>query len=379
MFLTSHNKSECCGCTACESICPKNVIRMIEDEDGFTFPEIVNKDQCISCGLCERVCPMTNFKKPEDAPTCYFGWIKDNKLYERSTSGGAFSAFCQWARDKGYTEVYGAGYSDDGVVVHKSVEIDNFQELIGTKYVQSYLGETFKEIGSKLLSGKHIVFVGTPCQVEGLLHYVGKKGVENLFTISLVCHNTASPKAYKKYLQEVGNDALLIRFRDKKYIQDGVSATTIVHKDGKEEGSIQNPYTTAFGLGLMSRYSCNVCPFTTVNRNSDITIGDFWGLDTVKPELAERCSNGVSLILAHSDQGKSALKEIEEYMECSEVDAGLAINDKQPQLSVPAPRNPRRDGFMRTILVENKSFVKTANHEISRWKIRNRIKRYLHI
>lgn len=378
MYLSSQNKSECCGCTACKSVCPNGVIKMVEDEEGFSFPTLNDKEKCISCGLCERVCPMKNFQKSSTSPSCYYAWIKDSEVYSRSTSGGAFSAFCQWAKRKGYSEVYGAGYSDNGIVVHKPVVIEDYLELSGTKYVQSSLGNTFTEIRNKLQNGIQIVFVGTPCQVEGLLKCIGKK-YDGLFTISLVCHNTASPKAYIKYMREVGDDVSYIRFRDKRFAEKGIPATTIVFGNGKEEHQIQNPYTTAFGLGLMSRYSCNACPFTTVYRNSDITIGDFWGLEKEKPELVKQCEKGVSLILVHTEKGKNAMEEIGEYLEYTEVDVHLAVNDKQPQLSIPASLNPRRDSFMREILIEDKSFIKTANREINRWKMRNRIKRYLHL
>lgn len=52
-------KEECCGCTACFAICPKEAIYMKEDEEGFEYP-MVNKEKCINCYLCLKVCP---FKK----------------------------------------------------------------------------------------------------------------------------------------------------------------------------------------------------------------------------------------------------------------------------------------------------------------------------
>lgn len=378
MFLSSNEKKECCGCTACMSICPAKAIRMTDDEDGFSFPQIVDEKICISCGLCEAVCPMSNFQKPDNSPKCYYGWIQNTEIYNLSTSGGAFSALCIWAEESGYTDVYGAAYSADGTVVHRSVTIDHFRELTGTKYVQSSLEGVFGEIRQKLDDGKKVVFTGTPCQVEGLLMFIGSKGRANLFTISLVCHNTASPRVFRKYVEEVGEVAY-VRFRDKRFTEKGRSVTTIVYDDGHEEPQTQNPYTTAFGLGLMSRYSCNVCPFTTVYRNSDVTIGDFWGLAEAKPELKKRCEKGVSLILAHTEKGRQAVEATGRYFDLTEVEVSVAVNDKQPQLSHPTERNPRRDRFIRETLSDNKSFIKSANREIRRWKNRNRIKRFLHI
>ena len=351
---------------------------MSEDDEGFLFPEIKEKDKCISCGMCMRVCPMTIFKGEGTAPTCYYGWLKDERTYAISTSGGAYSAICIYAQKEGYSYVYGSLYNENGTVVHCGQPIENYSKFIGTKYVQSELGNTFSEIKNRITNGEKIVFVGTPCQVEGLLKYIGKKCRDNLLAISLVCHNTASPKAYKKYLSELDGNICYVRFRDKRHVASG-SSTTLVYNNGDEISDPHNLYTTVFGLGLICRHSCNICPFTTIYRNADITIGDFWGLESIKPELNDQSGKGISLILAHTEKGKRAVSLISEIFHCEEIDVKYALNEKQPQLSRPHELNPNRDQFMRRTLIEGKSFCKEAKRQIDRWKLRNRIKRYLHI
>jgi coenzyme F420-reducing hydrogenase beta subunit len=222
------------------------------------------------------------------------------------------------------------------------------------------------------------MFVGTPCQVKGLQKYVGGKYRNSILAVSLVCHGVSSPAAFKKYVEEmkstIHGDVQRVVFRDKvEGRPDNVpSYTTLEYADGYKDSQALNPYTTAFGLGLMQRPSCSVCPFTTVKRDCDITIGDFWGIEDQQSDMAAELRNGISLILAHSDLGKTVVSELRDF-NIDEKPLEWAINSKQPQLSHPHEKNPRRDRFLDAAVKENKLFVKKAEGEILRWRIVKKI------
>lgn len=146
-MLEIKDKKVCCGCWACENICPKHCISMIEDEEGFLYPH-VDVDHCIDCHLCEKVCPIANVepeKKKEQHG--FLLQIKDESIRKESTSGGSFTAIASWVINQGGI-VYGAAvdYSDFKVKHSAATSLDELGKFRNSKYVQSEIGDTFKEI-----------------------------------------------------------------------------------------------------------------------------------------------------------------------------------------------------------------------------------------
>ena len=187
------DKVTCCGCWACENICPKHCVVMKEDNEGFRYPE-VDVEVCIECGLCEAVCPILHKPIKEHEKT--IGYViqhKDNNIRRDSTSGGFFSAISDYVLNQnGY--VFGAIYNKKMEVVHygtnKKEEIQLFR---GSKYVQSKIGHTYQEAKKLLQTGCLVCFSGTPCQIAGLKNYL-KKDYANLITVDLVCRG--NPVSY---------------------------------------------------------------------------------------------------------------------------------------------------------------------------------------
>ena len=195
--INSNNKGSCCGCTACSSICPKSCITMTEDNEGFYYPS-VDMDKCINCGLCEKVCPVKRDIPKDSVQQSFVSRINDDTVLMNSSSGGAFTALSRYAIDNGFT-VYGGAYNECFDVVHESaVTNEDAVKFRGSKYVQSYLGDTFKKIKSQLDKGEKVLFSGTPCQCAGLVSFL-KKPYENLLTVDFVCHAVPSPKVWKLY------------------------------------------------------------------------------------------------------------------------------------------------------------------------------------
>lgn len=381
MYLNSLVESECCGCTACEQICPRNCIQMRKNEEGFLYP-VVNNDKCIKCGLCEKVCPFGNYQKREQGDICYYGWHKDENERSLSTSGAAFIAISEMCKKKGFTHFYGAAYDSNLCVKHiDTFEFENPEMLRGSKYTQSDIGDTYSAVKQNLKKGEKVLFSGTPCQVDGLKRYLGKLGDENLFLVALVCHGVSSPEAFAKYLQEVGRDnnseVIGIRFRDKKIEKGHLSHrfTTLSLKNGQEISSTDNIYTTAFGIGVMDRESCYHCPYTSPSGAGDITIGDFWGIEIEKPELSSEISKGISLIIPHNEKAANMITDLEEIMVLEKVPLRFALNNRQQQLQRPIDRPMMRSSFLKRILIKQKKFKKEAQSAILIWKIEGKKKR----
>lgn len=192
------NKELCCGCGACYNSCPNKAIQMVEDQEGFLYPEI-NKTKCINCSICEKVCPIKNIKIEEDTELIKLAaWSKNKEIRKSSSSGGIFYTIANYIIENSGV-VCAAGFDENMNVVHKIIsEKKQIKELQGSKYVQSDIGQCNREVKKLLEEGKKVLFVGTPCQVSGLLTMLGKK-YNNLYLCDFICHGVPSPKVYKKY------------------------------------------------------------------------------------------------------------------------------------------------------------------------------------
>ena len=383
MYLNSHVESECCGCSACEQICPHHCIKMTENSEGFFYPE-VNHANCVQCGLCEKVCPMETAQKQNQEDRCYYGWHKDEGIRSLSTSGAAFIAIAQVCKNWGYRHFYGAAYDEQFQVHHiDDLDFKNPGLLRCSKYAQSRMDNAYAEVRDYLKKGEKVLFSGTPCQVDGLKKYLGKLSERDLFLVALVCHGVSSPRAFYTYLQEVeeGNNSAVksIRFRDKKE-KNGILThrfTTIVLENGREVASTSNVYTTAFGIGVMDRESCYKCPYASPSGAGDITIGDFWGLEKYVPDISDEIPKGISLLIPHTLGGDRMVSELSKYMMLQRVPLNYALNDRQRQLLGPIERPKKRDIFLKRVLMEKRNFHKEAISAIRDWKIEGYKKRII--
>lgn len=339
------DKSQCCGCTACASICPHNAIVMQPDAMGFLYP-IVNVENCVNCGLCEKVCAFhknydirLNFPIPE----AYAARHKNIDEVETSRSGAAFIAISDWILEHDGV-VYGAGYIDHFKVVHKRATTkEERNEFKGSKYVQSDLSNIFQQVKQDLKEGKTVLFSGTPCQTSGLNSYVGKMLREKLFLVDIVCHGVPSPyiwRDYIAYLEMKYNDKICqVNFRNKEDFGWAAHRETYnFSHTGKKEETI---FTKMFFRHIMCRKSCAVCPFTNIHRPSDITIADFWGWEKTDTEI-NKDDKGVSLILVNTVKGKILFEHIKKHL--ITIQAKIE-NCLQPNLQHPFTENPDRDLF----------------------------------
>ena len=192
-------KQDCCGCSACMQICPKQSITMVTDNEGFLYPE-VNNTTCIDCGLCEKVCPVLNQNDGSQPIEVYAAKNNNEQIRLKSSSGGIFTLLAEKIIAEGGV-VFGAKFNTDWSVVHSYTEtIDGLEDFRGSKYVQSSIGDNFLKAKQFLTDGRKVLFSGTPCQIAGLKHFL-RKEYDNLLTIEVVCHGAPSPRVWKDYLE----------------------------------------------------------------------------------------------------------------------------------------------------------------------------------
>lgn len=322
-------KEICSGCSACANVCPVNAITMKPDSEGFEYPEI-DFEKCINCGKCCKICPTAN--KPTDTeqiPAVYAAVNKNEDVRLNSSSGGLFTAFAEKVIDDGGV-IFGAGFGEHLTVIHKMcADKQSLDELRGSKYVQSSIGDSYKEVKQVLDTGKTVLFVGTPCQIGGLNAYLAKD-YDNLITVDFICHGVPSPKVWEKYVEyrEAMNASKTRRtfFRHKKY---GWKMYSLQFKFSNCSEYIQvltkDLYMRGFLAHLYLRPSCGMCSFKQIGRQSDITLADFWGIE--KTDSAFNDNKGVSLVMLHSEKGEQLFSNIKPSIDFEVRDFEFALKD----------------------------------------------------
>lgn len=347
MISVYDKQEECCGCTACKSICATKAIEMKPDKEGFLYPKIDQK-LCIGCSLCRKVCAFQNgYDKSQNLEMQYVYAAKhiDEKIRMSSTSGGAFTAISDYILDKDGV-VYGVTFDENMNVIHKIAstkeERDKFK---GAKYVQSDLGNTFTEIKKHLESQKFVLFTGTPCQTAGLKNYLNRINIENLLLCDIVCHGTPSPLMWREYIEylEHKEKSKIVEYycRSKAKGWHGHHAMAI-YQNGKidYESILSQTHKALFNSHNIHRLACHNCKYTNLQRPSDITIADFWGIEKCMPDFDD--NKGTSLILINSLKGQRLIEGIKGnliYRECKTQDF------LQPQLQYPSKASTQREKF----------------------------------
>lgn len=339
------DKTRCCGCHACYNICPQECITMQSDDEGFRYP-VIDREECTECDLCDMVCPIMCSNKVDNQPIAYACINRDNNIRQQSSSGGVFSLIAEnILGNKGI--VFGAGFDADFNVEHSWVDdIDDLSRFRGSKYVQSNIGDTYKEVRGFLGQGRQVLFTGTPCQVAGLKSYLGKD-YESLICADIICHGVPSPRVWQRYkeqLEEIHHaKAERIAFRRKNYGWKLYSVSFSFDNETEYSKPLtEDVFMQGFLKNLYLRPSCYACSFKTLNRLSDITLADFWGIQNVLPDLDD--DKGTSLVLVHSQKGAAMLADLADKMICEKVDLNTAVVYNSAAVKSVA-MNPKREAF----------------------------------
>ena len=353
------DRLRCTGCSACVSICPVECIKMQLNGEGFLYPQL-NLDMCIDCDLCNKVCPL-NEKDSCNKVKSMQAYGNKDEIREHSTSGGFFTLISNWILQNNGV-VYGAIYTESFDVVHARADNElSRDQMRFSKYTQSNLLGVYCSVYNDLLEEKKVLFTGTPCQVAGLNSFLKKKKVENtnLYTCDFICHGVPSPKLYKDYLhfieQKYCDKIVDINFRDKINGWHKPYLTIKMNEHIQSSPEAKEPFYFLFYNGCVLRESCYECQYTNLNRPSDITMGDCWGIENSHPEFDD--NKGLSLLLINTEKGE---KLISCFNEDGEKFIPISLDDiRQPHLSKPARRSKKRDQFWQDYY--NKSFKSILN------------------
>lgn len=318
------DKHNCCGCSACVQACPKGCIVFDEDEQGFRYP-FVNKDKCIDCGLCSRVCPVLNQNDPH-RPIKVFAAINPNDdVRKRSSSGGIFTLLAEQIINEGGV-VFGARFNDKWEVLHDYADTKKGVEAFcGSKYVQSNIGDTYKQAQVFLKKGRKVLFSGTSCQIAGLKRFL-QKDYNALLTVDVVCHGVPSPKVWRDYLKETKRvpELRYISMKDKESGWKNYSYSFFSEKSKQSELASNNQYHYAFLLNLTLRLSCFNCPAKEGKSGSDITLADYWGIEHIVPQMDD--NKGTSFVSANTSKGLEYLSNINMIAVETEYDTSIKYN-----------------------------------------------------
>lgn len=320
-------KEDCVGCGACGDVCGHEAIIFKTDGEGFWYPE-VDMEKCISCGLCEKVCPVVHVEEVKSAymdhPSVFAAYHKKMDIRLASTSGGMFSALAtEMYHRKGF--VGGCVFTDDFSARHIiSSDPEDLERIRGSKYFQSDLSGFFREVKRLLIAGEKVLVCGAPCQMAGLQLFLGK-AYENLVTVDFLCLGINSPKVFHRHLETLekkyGAKAVKVRSKDKElgwrslgYRVDFANNKTFL-KEGRGAG-----YERGMGFTVSHftcRPSCYECKFKGFPRVSDISIGDFWGIEKVDSSMDD--NKGTSVVLLNSQKGLDYFRSINDSLICKEV------------------------------------------------------------
>ena len=323
--------SICTGCMSCYNSCPVHAISMLPDKEGFLYPAIDSK-LCIDCKLCKRVCPINTTPKLEPIINVFSGWSKDDTTRISSSSGGAFTEIAKIILNKGGV-VFGCSLDSEMKATHIYIDSDkDIYRLRGSKYVQSYIGDSYKKAKEFLEKGQYVLFSGTPCQIAGLKNYL-KRDYDNLLTVDLICHGVPSPLIFDNYKKYISNKYDLgkitrINFRDKinswRYFNISIQG----NKKGKKYigGVFDDPFLRGFLKDYYMRNSCYNCQFTKTLRAADITIGDWWNYTATENIDRNFKRKGVSLITVNTNKGEQILESLNMTLRKRTLEEALRTN-----------------------------------------------------
>ena len=354
------NKQNCSGCHACSNICPVGCISMLTDNEGFVYPK-VDTEKCINCNKCIKVCNIINPIISTNTPQAYACYNKNEDIRQNSSSGGIFTLIAEYVLDLNGV-VFGAAFDNDFSVRHIEItEKHQLSKLRGSKYVQSIIGDTYKCAKKYLDLGRLVLFTGTPCQIDGLIKFLNGKTYNNLFTQDIICHGVPSPKVWNSYIKyfesKCDKEIKNIYFRNK---DNGWKNFNVKIEFENNKSHIRDFKKDYFMKGFLSnlylRPSCYNCHSKSLNRNSDITLADFWGIDNILPDMND--NKGTSLIFINTEKGRYLFNNISEKLKFCDVDYREAVKyNSAAHTSVYKPKH--RDKVVKKI--NSKNFEKVID------------------
>ena len=351
--MISANRADCCGCEACANICPKKAITMVRDAEGFAYPKI-NPVLCVKCGRCDAICPALNYeaKTIDTLPPTFVATYPNEKILRQSSSGAMFTALSEMILEKDGI-VFGAGFDEKFYVAHTSAkDAESLRNLRGSKYVQSQIGDVYKQV-KEALKDQPVLFSGTPCQCVGLKNFLGRD-YDNLLTVDIICHGVPSPALWESYIDRIGyaHEVTQVNFRTKRNGWGQRIDINFSDQEHKASLTSNNLYGRLFLRNLSLRPSCSACKFRFPNGKSDLTLGDAWGIKDFAPEMFD--SRGVSVVFVHTAKGAKFFEQAN--LKSQQVNFADAVKKNTLYIS-PTIADSRREKFFADLAESNDWFA----------------------
>lgn len=318
----------CTGCKVCGDICQANAIQFKNDNEGFWYP-VIDESLCINCQKCVKHCPQNkSFDFEKNNVVSYLAWNNNKTIKKKSSSGGIFYSLAKKVLHDGGC-VVGCSFRNDYTEVGHII-INSENELgciLGSKYVQSDTAGIYNKVNEELESGRKVLFSGTPCQIAGLYTFLGEKIYPKLITVDFACWGINSPMVYQQYLmqrkKQYNADITKFEFRNKLYGWENYSINIEFNNENiyncvNSSDRYMNGFT--HDVTYFMRNSCYHCNYRSIPHHSDITLGDYWGIQNISKETRQ---SGVSLVILNSPEGLELFNRIR-----NEITAGRCnIND----------------------------------------------------
>lgn len=328
---------------------------MQSDEEGFLRP-VIDAEKCISCGLCEKVCPiLTPPKVSKKTPDAYAAVNTKESDRAEASSGGMFILLARWTLEHGGV-VFGAAFNEDFSVSHQYAQTEaEVYRFCGSKYVQSRIGDSYRKAKMFLTEGRCVLFSGTPCQIVGLKKYLGRE-YEHLLTVDMICHGVPSPDVWQRYVQyradkdNNGSFPKTVKFRSKVSGWKAYSLVIEYQNTTYSRSLHDDSYLHGFLVNLYLRPSCHRCISKGLNRTSDFTLADFWGIQNICPEMDD--NRGTSLIFVHTDKGRKIRSELADKIRYIPIDPETAVQSNSAAVR-PVDTHLKREEFFRRYRTED--------------------------
>ncbi len=349
---------KCTGCMACLEKCKCAAITLIDSLNSYNM--VIDKAKCINCHACENVCPNNNPPQKNVPIKWYQGWVDDEGLRQKSSSGGLASILARCFIESGGI-CFSCALEDGKFVFIECSKIEDVQKIVGSKYVKSNPMGLYTKVRNYLLKNRKVLVIGLPCQIAAIKNFLGKELSKDLYLVDLICHGTPSPQLLDMFLKENGYDLKLLKniyFRTKNNF--GISLFP---------SGVRDRYMKAFLSSLDYTENCYYCDYASVARVSDITLGDSWGSELSDKERKK----GVSLIFCQTAKGEQLLDNAK--LKLFAVDKDIAI-EKNMQLSTPSKMHIKRDVFFQSLKRHN-NFSKAVFKCFPQFCIRQNIKSIL--
>lgn len=339
----------CNGCMVCFNVCPIKCISFVSDSEGFFYPQVAN-DICVHCSMCQKYCPILHPLEADKSsnPHTYAVINKDEFTRMKSSSGGVFSLLAEYVLQRDGV-VFGAYFDEKWDVVHGYIDSHhNLYRLRGSKYVQSYIGNAYELVKDFLKKRKLVLFSGTPCQIGGLCSFLGRS-YDNLITVDFICHGVPSPLVWKRYKVERSQGKIIksIFFRSKKISWERFLLELHFHDLSIYQQPIdKDVYLKGFLTNLFLRPSCHKCRFKSLNRLSDFTLADFWGIDRILPDVNDH--KGTSLVFCHTAKSEIVLKKLDAIVIPCSISKREILQENSAMLKSVVP-HPHREKFFKEL------------------------------